>query len=90
MPVVTSNKKERTSYDNIFHIKSFKDVSFIWTVVAVVVALSISLVIWQQFFPPAGFKISNKVIPNNESLGMSTKIMQHPALTLLYHWVTST
>jgi hypothetical protein len=64
------------------HIKSFNDVTFIWAVVGVVVALLIGLVIWQHFFPPAGFRISNKVILNNESLAMSTKIMQHPGLPI--------
>jgi hypothetical protein len=64
------------------HIKSFNYVTFIWTVVAVAVALLIDLVIWQHFYPTAGFKISNKVILNNESLAMSTKIMQHTGLPL--------
>ena len=64
------------------HIKSFNYVTFIWAIVAVAVAFLIGLVIWHHFFPPAGFKISNKLILNNESLGMSTKIMQHPGLPL--------
>jgi hypothetical protein len=51
MPAVTSNKKRRTSYDMMSHIKSFNDVTFIWTVVGVAMALLIGLVIWQHFFP---------------------------------------
>jgi hypothetical protein len=55
---------------------------YVWIVVGVAVAILIGLVLWQHFYPPAGSKISNKVIVNKPLGIQRTRILPHPGLPI--------
>lgn len=54
----------------------------IWIIVGVAVAILMGLVLWQHFYPPAGSKLSNKVIVNKPVGIQRTRILPHPGLPI--------